>query len=255
MGAVFGEGKIHVSGEIVCSFVELDVLGVALRLDVRQFPFSIPHFAVEAEERLRLGQAAQDALIARGLIRRDDFAPELVQTLNVYTRGRIAIAMRGVADQEQHLALAVIDDHAGVLAVQEGEALRFELTQPDSVMKLTGRGPRRSRRIHMGQRGGLGGALYRERQPILTVAPQDRSVLRPSVVQRQRQLSTTPARCRHARRHPRAWGAGLLATLTTQPGQWQQVLAVALHTGACVRIRRAVPATGSARRGTGGQGA
>ncbi|RAS59226.1 ESAT-6 protein secretion system EspG family protein [Lentzea atacamensis] len=123
------------SGEIVCSFVELDVLGVALRLDVRQFPFSIPHFAVEAEERLRLGQAAQDELIARRLIRRDDFAPELVQTLNVYARGRVAIAMRGVADQEQHLALAVIDDHAGVLAVQEGEALRFELAQPDSVIR------------------------------------------------------------------------------------------------------------------------
>ncbi|WP_158102918.1 ESX secretion-associated protein EspG [Lentzea kentuckyensis] len=123
------------SGEIVCSFVELDVLGVALRLDVRQFPFSIPHFAVEAEERLRLGQAAQDDLIARGLIRGDNFAPELVQALNVYARGRVAIAMRGVAGEEQHLALAVIDDRVSVLAVQQGEALRFELTEPDSVIR------------------------------------------------------------------------------------------------------------------------
>ncbi|MCP2243337.1 ESX secretion-associated protein EspG [Lentzea aerocolonigenes] len=123
------------SGEIVCSFVELDVLGVALRLDVRQFPFSIPHFAVEAEERLRLGQAAQDGLTARGLIRGNDFASELVQVLSVYARGRVAIAMRGVTGQEQDLALAVIDDHAGVLAVQQGAALRFELTQPDSVIR------------------------------------------------------------------------------------------------------------------------
>ena len=60
---------------------------------------------------------------------------KLVQALNVYARGRVAIAMRGVADQDQQLALAVIDDHAGVLAVQEGEALRFELTQPDSVIR------------------------------------------------------------------------------------------------------------------------
>ncbi|KJK51676.1 hypothetical protein UK23_06035 [Lentzea aerocolonigenes] len=78
------------SGEIVCSFVELDALGVALRLNVRQFPFSIPHFAVEAEERLRMGQ---DDLIARGLIRGDSFAPELEQALNVYARGRVATAM------------------------------------------------------------------------------------------------------------------------------------------------------------------
>jgi len=124
-----------VSVEMVCSFAELDVLGVALRLDVRQFPFSIPHFAADAEARLRLGRTAQDDLTARGLIRDNSIVPELVQALTVYARGRVVIALRGVAAHDQHLALGVIGDGVGVLAVQQGKALRFSFAQPESVVR------------------------------------------------------------------------------------------------------------------------
>ncbi|ANZ41814.1 hypothetical protein BBK82_43640 [Lentzea guizhouensis] len=123
------------SGEIVCSFEELDVLGEALRLDVRQFPFSIPHFAVEAEERLRLGRRTQDDFVARGLIRDGHLHADFVNVLKVYTRGRISIAMRGELEKEQHLALAVIGDRACVLAVQQGETLRFAFARPESVVR------------------------------------------------------------------------------------------------------------------------
>jgi hypothetical protein len=37
-----------VSGEIVCSFAALDVIGEALRIDARRFPFAIQHYSGDA---------------------------------------------------------------------------------------------------------------------------------------------------------------------------------------------------------------
>ncbi|GLY52613.1 ESX secretion-associated protein EspG [Lentzea sp. NBRC 102530] len=123
------------AGEIVCTFAELDLLGAALQLDVRQFPFAIPHHATATDERLRLAHTAQSDLAARGLIRNGDLAPELVRTLTVFAKARVSIAMCGNADQHHHLAVAAIDDHTAVIAVQQHESLHFTFAEPDAVVR------------------------------------------------------------------------------------------------------------------------
>ncbi|WP_188316716.1 ESX secretion-associated protein EspG [Solihabitans fulvus] len=118
-----------------CSFTELDVAGDALRLDVRQFPFVIPHRGATHDERIRLIETAHRDLRSRGLVRGADFAPELKQALDLFARGRVAVAMAGSAGRAPQHALAVTDDRAAVLAVGRGAAIRFELIDPLAMVR------------------------------------------------------------------------------------------------------------------------
>jgi hypothetical protein len=124
-----------VPGEIVCSFAELDVLGDALRVNVRQFPFAVPHLGQSVEERVRLVETVHRDLLARGLVQGGEFAPDLAQALNVFARGHVAIAMVGHAGEVQRYALAAADDRTGVVAVQHGESIRFDLMRPESIVR------------------------------------------------------------------------------------------------------------------------
>nr|WP_086665387.1 ESX secretion-associated protein EspG [Lentzea kentuckyensis] len=121
------------SGEIVCSFAALDVLGEALRINLRRFPFAIPHHGTTREDRVRLIEAVHRDLIDRGLVRDGEFAPESVQALHVFARGHLAVALVGTADETQPVALAVTDDRTGVIAEQQDNAIAFRLCQPDAV--------------------------------------------------------------------------------------------------------------------------
>ncbi|GAA3675011.1 hypothetical protein GCM10022267_72390 [Lentzea roselyniae] len=122
------------SGEIVCSFAALDVLGEALRINVRRFPFAIPHHSATREDRLRLVEAVHQDLVARGLVRDGEFVPELVEALHVFARGHVVIALVGTAGEAQPAALAVADDRTGVVAEQRGESVVFRLCQPDAIV-------------------------------------------------------------------------------------------------------------------------
>ena len=127
-------GGCRMSGEIVCSFAALDVLGEALRITVRRFPFAIPHHGKTREERLRLVEAVHQDLSARGLIRSGEFAPELVEALHVFARGHLLIALVGTAGEAQPTALAVTDGRRGVVAEQQNETVAFRLCQPDAIV-------------------------------------------------------------------------------------------------------------------------
>ncbi|MFC3893205.1 ESX secretion-associated protein EspG [Lentzea rhizosphaerae] len=122
------------SGEIVCSFAALDVLGEALRINLRRFPFAIPHHGTTREDRVRLIEAVHRDLIERGLVRDGEFAPELVQALHVFARGHLVIALVGTAGDTQPVALAVTDDRTGVVAEQQDNAIVFRLCQPDAAV-------------------------------------------------------------------------------------------------------------------------
>ncbi|WP_158102839.1 ESX secretion-associated protein EspG [Lentzea kentuckyensis] len=121
-------------GEIVCSFAALDVLGEALRINVRRFPFVVPHHGATREDRLRLVEAVHRDLIDRGLVRDGEFAPELVEALHVFARGHLMIALVGTIGDTQPAALAVTDDRTGVVAEQQGETIAFWLCQPDAAV-------------------------------------------------------------------------------------------------------------------------
>ncbi|MET8757207.1 ESX secretion-associated protein EspG [Lentzea sp. NPDC004782] len=122
------------SGEIVCSFAALDVLGEALRITVRRFPFAIPHHGATREDRIRLVEAVHQDLVARGLVRDGEFVPELVEALHVFARGHLMVALVGSAGETQPTALAVADDRTGVVAEQRGETIAFQLCQPDAIV-------------------------------------------------------------------------------------------------------------------------
>lgn len=122
------------SGEIVCSFAALDVLGEALRINVRRFPFAIPHHGATREDRIRLVEAVHGDLLLRGLVRDGEFVPELVEALHVFARGHVMVALVGTAGEAQPAALAVANDRTGVVAEQQGETVVFRLCQPDAIV-------------------------------------------------------------------------------------------------------------------------
>jgi hypothetical protein len=124
-----------VSREIVCSFAALDVIGEALRIDVRRFPFAIQHYSATREDRVRLAEAVHLDLSNRGLAHGEEFAPDLVAALHLFARGSLAIALIGTAGDTQPIALAAADDRSGVVAVQHGESIEFRLCQAEAVAR------------------------------------------------------------------------------------------------------------------------
>ncbi|MEO6090079.1 MAG: ESX secretion-associated protein EspG [Umezawaea sp.] len=128
-------GWSGVPGEMLCSFAELDVIGEALRVDVRRFPFTIGHHGATREERIGLVEAVHRDLLGRGLISGTEFAPELVTALHVFALGHLTIALVGTAGHTRPVALAAADGRTGVVAVQHGESIGFRLIAPDAVVR------------------------------------------------------------------------------------------------------------------------
>lgn len=123
------------AGGFECTFLELDVLGEALGLDVRPFPFQFPVHGDLVEDRVRLIQAAERNLIAKGMIDGPHLSDGVEESLTVFARGRVAIAMLGTVQGESRCARAVSDDRRAVLAVQRGQSIRFDPITPASLVR------------------------------------------------------------------------------------------------------------------------
>jgi EspG family len=123
------------AGGFECSFLELDVIGDALQLDVRPFPFEFPIHGDLIEDRVRLIGVVEQTLIAKGLIEGSRFADQVQDLLGVFARGRLAIATLGTVDGQTCCARAVTDDRIGVLATQRGQAIRFDPVTPPSLVR------------------------------------------------------------------------------------------------------------------------
>ncbi|GAA3459484.1 ESX secretion-associated protein EspG [Saccharothrix longispora] len=122
--------------EVVCSHVELDVLGEALRLDVRRFPLTIGYHGSSRAERVRLVERVRHDLTDRGLVRGDDLVPGFAEALRVFARGTVSIALVGTAGHVRSVGLAVVDDRAGVVVVQQQEeAVTFRSDRPEAVVR------------------------------------------------------------------------------------------------------------------------
>lgn len=113
-----------------CSLTELDVIGEALRLNVRQFPFTVTVGGPTLEERAALIQRAERTLIEHGLVRDGELVPAVAELVGLFAVGRWSVAMLGTsgdgtASQRDFCARAASDGRRGVLAVQRGERVRF----------------------------------------------------------------------------------------------------------------------------------
>lgn len=114
-----------------CTLLELDLVGAALGVDVRQFPLRIP---IPADRRSLL-PAAQQSLAARGLTDGSAFAPELRALVERFARGRIAVAVLGTSRDRSHRARAVLGGRVAVVARQRGDVVRFTPVRPGSAVR------------------------------------------------------------------------------------------------------------------------
>jgi EspG family len=118
-----------------CSFLELDAIGDALHLDVRQFPFQFPVHGELVDERISLLKAAHGTLVAKGLIDGRRFAPELEDTITTFARSRIAIALVGSVDGDGVCARAASDGRFAVLARERDEGIHFTPIIPTALVR------------------------------------------------------------------------------------------------------------------------
>jgi hypothetical protein len=118
-----------------CTFVELDAIGDALRLDVRPFPFQFPVHGELVDERIELIKKAHGTLTAKGLIEGRRFSPDLEDAVGVFARGDVAIALIGTVDGEGVCARAATNGRFAVLARQRGAAVRFDQVSPRSLVR------------------------------------------------------------------------------------------------------------------------
>jgi hypothetical protein len=130
-----------------CTLLELDVIGDALELDLRRFPFQFPVHGDVVADRLRLIDAAHETLTGKGLIEGRRFTPDLEDLLGLFARGTLSVAVVGTvdsgpdstqdgsADAAGLCARAVTDGRSGVLAVQHGQFIAFDPVTPASLVR------------------------------------------------------------------------------------------------------------------------
>ncbi|WP_190822137.1 ESX secretion-associated protein EspG [Saccharopolyspora pogona] len=105
-----------------------DILGEDLRINLRQFPFEIPHFAATVDERARLRKDVWGRLEQRRLADRGRVEPELEQALNLLNRPAVAVAVTSYDGQSDNVyrARVAVAGRAGVVTVQDEQGLRIE---------------------------------------------------------------------------------------------------------------------------------
>jgi hypothetical protein len=113
-----------------CSLPELDVIGEALRLNVRQFPFTIPAVEQTLEERAELIRGVERTLTEQGLVRDGELVPAVTELVGLFAIGRWSIAMLGTtgdgaANRREFCVRAGSDGRRAVLAMQLGQQVRF----------------------------------------------------------------------------------------------------------------------------------
>lgn len=124
------------AGEFEVTVQELDVIGDALGIDVRPFPFQFPIHGNDLDDRRRIIVEAHQSLTDRGLIDGASFVSEFEHVIALFARGRTAIAMLGEVGKHSYQVRAVIEDKAGVVAVQRSDTVRFTRIRPTSIVRV-----------------------------------------------------------------------------------------------------------------------
>jgi ESX secretion-associated protein EspG len=126
------------------SLVAADVLGQALDVDVRQFPFDIPSFGEYERDRQRLARQVFTDLHRRGLVRNGDLDPDLTRAMRLLSDHAITVAVMGTVESTREIyARAATNGESAVLAVKDGERFTLELIRPTALaLTLVGLLPR-----------------------------------------------------------------------------------------------------------------
>jgi len=118
------------------SLAAVDMLGEALGVDCRRFPFQISGIGDFVEDRVRIARAVFTDLERRRLVRDDRLDMDVADALRLLARHRVAIAVMGTLDDESPLYARVsTDGERGLLVLQEGQIFRFEFVSPESLAR------------------------------------------------------------------------------------------------------------------------
>lgn len=123
------------AGGFECSPLELDIIGDACGLNVRQFPFDFPVHGETIEERARFIEAVQRSLTAKGLLSETAYDPALRRLVGVFCRGYTSIAMLGTVRSRSICARASTDGRHAVLVRRRGKLVRFDPITPESLVR------------------------------------------------------------------------------------------------------------------------
>jgi hypothetical protein len=116
------------------SLADADILGQALDVDVRQFPFDIPSVGALQRDRQRIAREVFVDLDRRGLMRGGDLDPDLTRAMRTLSNYAITIAAMGTVETSRTIyARAATNGETGVLAVKSRETLRLELIRPTAL--------------------------------------------------------------------------------------------------------------------------
>lgn len=116
------------------TFVELDLLGAALEVDVRPFPFTFPSVGRTWEERARAADEANQAMTGRGLIRGGRFDPDLEKAIRLFGAAPAGIGMLGAGPDGTLIARGGTDGQAAAAAQQWGDGVRVLLGRPEELV-------------------------------------------------------------------------------------------------------------------------
>jgi hypothetical protein len=122
------------AGPYQISLAAVDILGQALRLNLRLFPFEIPSVGRLQEDRVRIAKAVFVDLARRGLVQDGELDPDLQRALRTLADYQVTVAVMGTLEEGKQLfARASATPDAGVLAVQEDQRMRLELIRPTAL--------------------------------------------------------------------------------------------------------------------------
>ncbi|OLR90842.1 ESX secretion-associated protein EspG [Actinokineospora bangkokensis] len=117
------------------SLAAVDVLSQLLGVNCRLYPFEVPSFGQFEEDRARIARAVFTDLHNRGLLVGDTVDADVVAALTA-TGGDhdVAVAMMGTLEPGREVqARASAAGSTGVLAVQKGQTIEFELVSPSGL--------------------------------------------------------------------------------------------------------------------------
>lgn len=118
------------------SLAAVDVLGQLVGADPRRYPFEIPSVGDRGEDRARIARAVFTDLAARGLVGPDGVAPKVTKALRAIAEPDVAVAVSGSpADGVLIRARGAVLGGYGVVAVQEGQHVRFTPVEPHALAR------------------------------------------------------------------------------------------------------------------------
>lgn len=209
------------------SLAAVDMLSQVLQVSCRLFPFEIPSFGQFDEDRDRIAKAVFTDLTNRGLIRANRIDPDVEAALTTTADHDVAVALMGTTEKDRTVrARAAAAGSTGVLAVQEGQSLRFELIGAGGLARAVvgllpqaQAGPGQSVQVEQPRRPEQvgGGFVQQVRAPRTAVQAQVRMAA--SILERPRKgfgFFTVSGRGRHGREVD----AGSLGWIDTDAGRY-----------------------------------